>query len=148
MQPSFFARASNASLPEDAVVRVANRAATEKTKKKKDDKKARKVRREWAKLDWGKQCQGSEEKEDKEDNEVEEEGDDDKEEAEGDDGVQWDAPRDDVVDLSLLQLADEDLELSLRALGPFPYHVEGNGPSKPMEIRHSALSGPLSRERA
>jgi hypothetical protein len=46
------------------------------------------------------------------------------------------------LDLSLLQLADGDLEWSLRALGPFSYHVEGNGPSKPMEIGHSALSGP------
>jgi hypothetical protein len=42
-------------LPEDAVVRAANHAAVEKTKKKKDDEKARKAGREKAKLDQGKQ---------------------------------------------------------------------------------------------
>jgi hypothetical protein len=43
MQPGFAAQTSNASLPEDAVVRATNCAAAEKMKKKKDDEKTRKV---------------------------------------------------------------------------------------------------------
>jgi hypothetical protein len=55
MQPGFAARTSNVPLSEDAVVTVANRAATEKMKKK-DDEKTRKARSEKARLDRGKRC--------------------------------------------------------------------------------------------
>jgi hypothetical protein len=74
-----------------------------------------------------------------EDEEDEEEESDVEEE---DDGVQWDAPQDDVVDPSLPQSMGEDLDLSQWASGPFLYHVEGDGPSKPPDIGHSTLSGP------
>jgi hypothetical protein len=51
MQPGFIARASNAPLPEDAVVRAMNRAMAKKANKEKDNKKTRKARRKQAKLD-------------------------------------------------------------------------------------------------
>jgi hypothetical protein len=57
MQPGFIARASNAPLPEDAVVRAANRAIAEEVKKK-DDKMTRKARREKAKPDRGSGAKG------------------------------------------------------------------------------------------
>jgi hypothetical protein len=71
-------------------MRAVNHAAAQKMTKKKDDKKARKERREWVKLDRGKRRQGLGEEEDEEDDEEEEE--------EGDDGVQWDTLQDDAVD--------------------------------------------------
>jgi hypothetical protein len=49
MQAGFTAQTSNAPLPEDVVVRAANRAVAKKTNNK-DDKKTRKARREKARL--------------------------------------------------------------------------------------------------
>jgi hypothetical protein len=36
----------------------------------------------------------------------------------------------------------EDLGSSQRALGPFSYHMEGDGPLEPLETGHSMLLGP------
>jgi hypothetical protein len=46
------------------------------------------------------------------------------------------------MDPSLPQLMGEDLGSSQQALGPFPYHMEGEGPLEPLETGHSVLSGP------
>jgi hypothetical protein len=51
--------------------------------------------------------------------------------------------QDDATDSSLLHLMDEDLDSSLWALGPFPYHVKDDGPLEPTKIGHSALLGPF-----
>jgi hypothetical protein len=74
--------------------------------------------------------------------EEEEDEEEESDEEEEDDGVQWDAPQDDVTDPSLPQSTGEDLDSSQWALGPFLYHMEGDRPSEPSEIGHSALSGP------
>jgi hypothetical protein len=70
-------------LPEDEVVRAANRATDEAAcKKKKDAEKAKKEAQEHAKLQRGKRWQGSDE-------EAEEDDDDDVDEEEEDD-IPWD----------------------------------------------------------
>jgi hypothetical protein len=50
--------------------------------------------------------------------------------------------QDDATDLYLLQLADEDMDSSLQALGLFLYHMEDDGPLGPMETGHSTSSRP------
>jgi hypothetical protein len=63
MQPGFIARASNAPLPEDAVIRATNHATAKKAKKEKDNKKTRKARSKQAKLDQGSGTKGQRMKE-------------------------------------------------------------------------------------
>jgi hypothetical protein len=62
------------------VVRVANHATAEKTKKRKNDEKTKKAWRKKVRLEWGKQHQGLEEEEDEEEESGDEEIDDEEEE--------------------------------------------------------------------
>jgi hypothetical protein len=51
----------------------------------------------------------------------------------------------DIVDQPLPQSLDEELGLSLWALGPFPYHVEGMGPWSQATPYHQGRATPRRR---